>query len=307
IDAYRIEILTDQEMPYGSAMIQFGYRTGNLIAGAGTIYLATQFDWATAYAATALCVFFGAVAALMMGEPAKPQGHEAPTRGAQTTPLAAMGGWLYGAIITPFADFFRRQGLIGALLILCFVVIYKLGDAMGQEMLSPLIVDLGFSHEEYIWANKLVGFWALMVGISLGAPVIKLLGMGRALLWTGILMMVTNLVFAWLALVGYNPALLAFAVGFENFTSGMGLTVFITYLSGLCSVAYSATQYALLSALASLARTFLSAPSGVLVERLDWAAFYVLTTIVALPGLILLWLIWRRGLSDMPVQQEAPS
>jgi PAT family beta-lactamase induction signal transducer AmpG len=211
-----------------------------------------------------------------------------------------MGDWLSETIIDPFREFLTRRG---ALLILLFVLIYKLGDAMGQTMLSPMIVDLGFTDTEYIAVNKLVGFWALILGSALGAPFLAWLGMGRALLISGILMMLTNLGFAALALAGHSPVGLAWAVGMENLTSGIGLTVFVTYLSGLSNLAYTATQFALLSSFAAVGRTWLSAPSGYAAEGLGWPGFYVLTTIVALPGLLLLLLMWRRGFVVEAVRQ----
>jgi PAT family beta-lactamase induction signal transducer AmpG len=295
IDAYRIEILPDAELPHGTAMNQFGYRFGNLLAGAGTVWLASTegagFGWAAAYGLTAFLVLPGAIAALWSGpglhrEHAAKPGHP--------------GRWLRETVFEPFRQFFTRRG---ALLILLFVLIYKLGDAMGQAMLNPMIVDLGFSDTEYIAVNKLVGFWALIVGSALGAPFIAWLGMGRALFVSGLLMMASNLAFAALASTGHSAAMLGWAVGIENLTSGIGLTVFVTYLSGLSNLAYTATQFALLSSFAAVGRTWLSAPSGYAAEALGWTGFYVLTTIVALPGLLLLWIMWRRGFVIETVRQ----
>jgi PAT family beta-lactamase induction signal transducer AmpG len=298
IDAYRIEILSDEELPHGTAMNQFGYRTGNLLAGAGTIWLYSADDglglgWALAYGLTGFLVLPAAIAALLVGP-----GRFVP-RHAETM-ANGFGSWLKDTVLNPFREFFGRRG---ALLILLFVLIYKLGDAMGQIMLNPMIVELGFSDAEYIAANKLVGFWALIIGSALGAPFIAWLGMGRALLVSGVLMMITNLGFATLAAVGYAPYGLALTVGLENLTSGIGLTVFVTYLSGLSNLAYTATQFALLSSFAAVGRTWLAAPSGIAAEQLGWVGFYVLTTIVALPGLLLLWVMWRRGFVVETVRQ----
>jgi MFS transporter, PAT family, beta-lactamase induction signal transducer AmpG len=298
IDAYRIEILPDAELPHGTAMNQFGYRIGNLLAGAGTVWLASVegagLGWAAAYGFTAFLVLPGALAALWAGRGL----HDATA--AVAAPARRAGQWLRETIVDPFREFLTRRG---ALLILLFVLIYKLGDAMGQTMLSPMIVDLGFSDTEYIAVNKLIGFWALILGSALGAPFLAWLGMGRALLISGLLMMLTNLGFAALALAGHSPAGLAWAVGMENLTSGIGLTVFVTYLSGLSNLAYTATQFALLSSFAAVGRTWLSAPSGYAAEALGWPGFYALTTIVALPGLLLLLLMWRRGFVVETVRQ----
>ena len=298
IDAYRIEILSDAELAYGTAMNQFGYRIGSgLISGALAVWLASpegaNLGWAAAYGLTALCVLFAWAAAAYCGEPA---------RAAPPVGDFAFAAWLSQTVVGPFRDFLTRDG---ALMILLFILVYKIGDAMGQIMLAPMIVELGFSDTDYIAANKLVGFWALIAGSALGPLVETRLGMGKALLWTGLLMMVSNLTFAVLAVLGNLPWALAVAVGVENFTSGLGLTIFATYLSGLCSLQFTATQYALLSSVAAVGRTFLSTPSGFLAEGLGWPAFYVMTSLVALPGLVLLWLIWRRGVVGEAVRSAA--
>lgn len=297
IDAYRIEILPDNELPHGTAMNQFGYRFGNLLAGAGTIWLASteglDFGWAIAYGVTGFLVLPAALASLWIG-PGRYRAHAAVRQD------RGFGEWLVDTVVNPFREFFSRRG---AVLILLFVLIYKVGDAMGQIMLGPMIVELGFSDTAYITANKFVGFWALIIGSAVGAPFIAWLGMGRALFVSGVLMMVSNLAFAVLAAVGADTTMLGVAVGIENFTSGIGLTVFVTYLSGLSSLAYTATQYALLSSFASVGRTFLAAPSGIAAEEMGWIGFYVLTTLVAIPGLVLLWIMWRKGFVVETVRQ----
>jgi PAT family beta-lactamase induction signal transducer AmpG len=202
------------------------------------------------------------------------------------------GNWLETTLIGPFREFLQRRG---AVLILLFVLIYKLGDAMGQSMLNPMIVELGFSDTEFLAINKVVGFWGLIVGTALSAPLLAWLGMGRALFVSGMLMMLSNLTFAVLATQGHSDLWLTIAVATEQVTSGLGLTVFVTYLSGLSSLAYTATQFALLSSLAGVGRTWLAAPAGIFAEKLGWAGFWVMTSVVAIPGMVLLWLLWQRG------------
>ncbi|MCM8557340.1 AmpG family muropeptide MFS transporter [Sphingomicrobium sediminis] len=297
IDAYRIEILSDEELPYGTAMNQFGYRFGNLLAGAGTIYLASQegagFGWAVAYGLTGFLVLPAAIAALLAG----------PGRYVDRAKELAgrtVGQWLKETVWMPFKEFLSRRG---AVLILLFVLIYKVGDAMGQVMLGPMIDELGFSDTDYIAANKLVGFWALIAGAAVSAPFIYWLGMGKALFVSGVFMMITNFLFAILASMGDNVFMLGLAVGFENFSSGLGLTVFVTYLSGLSSLAYTATQFALLSSFAAVGRTWLAAPAGYLAEGLGWVWFWIATMLVAIPGLILLGIMWRKGFVVESVRQ----
>lgn len=297
IDAYRIEILPDEELPHGTAMNQFGYRTGNLIAGAGTIYLASTegagLGWAVAYGLTGFCVLPAAIAALFAG----------PGRYVERTLKKAgqsVGAWLKETVVNPFREFLTRHG---AFLILTFVLIYKIGDAMGQVMLGPMINELGFSDTEYIAVNKFVGFWALIVGSALGAPFIAWLGMGRALFVSGALMMVSNSLFAVLAATGKSNLMLALAVGTENLTSGIGLTVFVTYLSGLSSLAYTATQFALLSSFAAVGRTWLSTPAGFAAEEFGWVGFWLFTLVAAIPGMVLLWIMWNKGFVVETVRQ----
>ncbi|MES2753394.1 MAG: MFS transporter [Pseudomonadota bacterium] len=296
IDAYRIEILPEDELPHGTANNQFGYRLGAFIAGVGTIALASpegwNLGWATAYGLTGFCIVPGIIAALWAG----PGLHDASFA---KTPVSS-GNWLETTIVGPFREFFARRG---AVLILLFVLIYKLGDAMGQIMLNPMIVELGFSDTEFIAINKLVGFWGLIVGIALAAPLMAWLGMGRSLFVTGVLMMVSNLTFAVLATQGDSNTWLTIAVATEQITSGLGLTVFVTYLSGLSNLAYTATQFALLSSAAGVGRTWLSAPAGYAAEALGWPGFWVMTTVVAVPGLLLLWVLWQRGFVVESVRQ----
>ncbi|WP_025560774.1 AmpG family muropeptide MFS transporter [Sphingomonas sp. UNC305MFCol5.2] len=289
IDAYRIEILPEDELAHGTANNQFGYRLGAFAAGVGTIAMASPeglgLGWAKAYGLTGFCVLPGLLAALWAG------------RGLHDRVLSAegrqsIGQWLQSTLIGPFREFLMRRG---AVLILLFVLVYKLGDAMGQSMLNPMIVELGFSDTEFIAINKVIGFWGLIVGTALSAPLLAWLGMGRALFVSGVLMMVSNLTFAILASQGHSNLWLTIAVATEQVTSGLGLTIFVTYLSGLSSLAYTATQFALLSSLAGVGRTWLSSPAGIFAEQLGWVGFWIMTTVVALPGMVLLWFLWRKG------------
>lgn len=305
IDAYRIEILSDEELAHGTAMNQFGYRTGNLLAGAGTVYLASTegigAGWAMAYGLTSFLVVPAALGALWAGV-GRYDASKARAAGQR------FGAWLKETVIGPFREFLTRKG---AVLILLFVLIYKVGDAMGQGMLNPMIVELGFSDTEFIAINKFVGFAALIVGSALGGPFIAWLGMGRALWISGLLMMFSNFLFVLLAMTGHSPLMLGIAVGTENLTSGIGLTVFVTYLSGLSNLAYTATQFALLSSFAAVGRTWLAAPSGYLAESLGWIGFWTSTVFIAAPGMALLWILWRKGFVVERVRQtgtrEAPA
>ena len=289
IDAYRIETLADHELAQGTATNQVGYRTGNLLAGAGTVWLASAqgagLGWAPAYALTSLLVLPGAIASLWLGP-----GRRTAVREPFT--FAAFRHFLAHNVVAPFLDFFRRPG---AWLILLFVLTYKLGDAVGQNMLSPMIVAQGFSDTDFIAINKLVGFWALVIGSLVAGSLIARFGMVRLLFGAGIIMMGANLLFALVASTGHSRGLLALAVGTENLFAAISLTVFATYLAGLSNTAFTATQYALLSSVAAVGRTFATTPSGYAAAAFGWPGFYVFCVFLALPGLFFLWLMQRRG------------
>ena len=299
IDAYRIEILEDDEFAHGTAANQFGYRTGNLIAGAGTIYVASQeglgLGWTMGYGLTALCVVPAIIGALWVG-PGKFVDRFENASGMKA------GQWLTESVVNPFREFLTRHG---AFLILGFVLVYKVGDAMGQAMLSPMIVQMGFSDIDYIAANKFWGFAALIIGSALGAPFVLWLGMGRALLISGLMMMFSNAMFMLLAATGNNYWMMVAAIVTENTTSGIGLTVFATYLSGLSSIAYTATQFALLSSFAGVGRTFMAGPAGWVAKEIGWVGFWGFTILAAIPGMILLWILWSKGYVVQSVRQSA--
>jgi MFS transporter, PAT family, beta-lactamase induction signal transducer AmpG len=210
------------------------------------------------------------------------------------------GQWLNESVVNPFREFLTRHG---AFLILGFVLTVKLGDAMGQAMLSPMIVQLGFSDLDYISANKLWGFGALILGSALGAPFLLWLGMGRALLISGLMMMFSNTMFMILAATGNEYWMMVAAIVVENTTSGIGLTVFATYLSGLSSVAYTATQFALLSSFAGVGRTFMAGPAGWVAKEIGWVGFWGFTIVAAIPGMILLWILWSKGYVGEGIRQ----
>jgi MFS transporter, PAT family, beta-lactamase induction signal transducer AmpG len=299
IDAYRIEILAEDEFAHGTATNQFGYRTGNLIAGAGTIYVASteglNLGWGLAYGLTALCVFPAMFASFWAG-PGNYINKFADTSG------MSKSVWLKETVINPFREFMSRKGWI---MVLLFVLVYKVGDAMGQSMLNPMVVKLGYSDLEFIAASKAWGFAALIAGSALGAPFILWLGMGRALVISGLMMMFSNVMFMILAASGHNYLILVAAIVTENMTSGIGLTVFITYLSGLSSLAYTATQFALLSSFAAVGRTWLSTPAGVIAKDLGWVNFWGFTIIAAIPGMVLLWMLWRKGYVVESIRQPS--
>ncbi len=297
IDAYRIEILPHDELVYGTAMNQFGYRIGFLAAGAGTVWLQSKqgaaLGWPVAYSITAGLVVFGAVAAALTGDNARAQSSRAQL---ETSTLERISKWSVATIAGPIVEFFKRIGAVNAVMILAFVVLYKVGDAMGQNMIGPFFKDMKFTDTEYITLNKLVGFWALIAGTAVAAPILVSLGKMRSLLIAALFMILANFGFALVGSGLKNIYLMGGAIGMDSFATGVGLTIFTTYLSELTSRTYTASQFALLSSLAAVARTFLTTQSGRLVEGLGWFNFYIFCGLAFIPSLIILFFMNKRQL-----------
>jgi len=302
IDAYRVEILEQRLQAAGAAAVVFGYRVGMLVSGAGALFLATSVGWFQVYAVMAGLVFFGVAAALFAKEPPADASAEGERMEAQAeqflasrphlsgAPARAMA-WMYVAVVCPFADFMKRPGW---LVILLFVMFYKFGDALAGVMTNPFMLELGFTKAEIATIVKTYGLAATLIGAAAGGSLMSAVGMTRCLWICGILQMLSNLTFAVQAAVGHSLPMLTVTIGLENLAGGMGTAAFVAYLSSLCNVSYTATQYALLTSFMSAARTWLSSSAGWLADSMSWIQFFVLTTGAAIPGLLLLaWLTWR--------------
>jgi PAT family beta-lactamase induction signal transducer AmpG len=298
IDAYRIELLEPRQLGAGSGMSQYGWRIGAAAAGALALVLASRVGWTAAYAACAIFALPAMLAAVVMGEPGR---HREPAK-----PHGLLEAVV--AYFSPIVEFLRRRG---ALVVLLFVLVHKVGDTLANLTLRLLFQDLGFTNDEVAYYDVGVGFVALLVGVFVGGVAYARLGMKRAVLASLILMAVSNFGFAVLAAAGHTNYGMAAAVAFENFASGIGGVTVVAYLSALCNLRYTASQYALLSALASIAGRFVSGTSaGWLIEALGYESFYLLTTVIALPGILLFWLMMRSGLVDLSLGsagKDAPS
>lgn len=307
IDAYRIEILPHDELVYGTAMNQFGYRIGFLAAGAGTVWLQSKqgaaLGWPLAYSMTASLVMFGAIAAALSGDTARPQAAGVQN---ETSMLRRLSEWSVATIAGPIIEFFKRIGTLNAVLILAFVVLYKVGDAMGQNMLGPFFKDMKFSDKEYITLNKLIGFWSLIAGTAVAAPILVSFGKMRSLLIAALFMILANFGFAMVGGGFRSIYLMGGAIGMDSFATGVGLTIFTTYLSELTSRTYTASQFALLSSLAAVARTFLTTQSGRLVEGIGWFNFYIFCGLAFIPSLIILFFLNKRQLVTNEIPKEMP-
>ena len=289
IDAYRIELLEPRQLGAGSGMSQYGWRIGSAAAGALALVLAMRVGWAAAYMVCAAFALPAMLVGVVMGEPKR---HREPAK-----PHGVVEAVV--AYFSPLVEFVRRQG---ALVVLLFVLIHKIGDTLANLTLRLLFQDLGFTNDEIAFYDIGVGFVALLVGVFVGGILYERLGMKRAVLVSLILMAVSNFSFAALAAVGHTNLGMAAAIGFENFASGIGGVTVVAYLSALCNLRFTATQYALLSALASIAGRFLTgAGAGALIHAMGYVNFYLLTTAIALPGVILFWFMIRSGLADVSI------
>ena len=290
IDAWRVESLNvDQQAP-GAAMIQSGYRIAMLVSGAGGLLIAAYAGWFAAYATMAALLGLGILVFLLSPEPKVSTG----------TSSTAGSGWhairhsFSTAVIGPFRDFMNRP-LWPVILIAIFG--YKLGEAMAGVMSTPLYISLGFSLPEIAAASKVFGFFSIVAGALIGGVVTTRFGIRRSLILCGVLQSVGNLFFVLQAVGGHRIGYLALCVTAENITGAMAGTALVTYLSSLCSPAFTATQYALLAALASLGRTVVASSGGVLSEKIGWVQFFLITSVVALPAIILF--IWIGPRDDL--------
>ena len=308
VDAYRVEILEEHQFAAGAAAIVFGYRVGMLVSGAGALYLASAVAWPLVYAAMAVLVLVGVATVLLNPEPELRETSESIAREDEVRvwlaqrphlsgPIGAAVAWLYIAVVCPFAEFMARPAWVAILL---FVILYKFGDSLAGVMTFPFLDDIGFTKIDIANVAKVFGFAATLAGLALGGALMAGLGLYRSLWICGVLQLVSNLMFAVQAMVGADITLLALTIGLENLAGGMGTAVFVAYLSSLCNVAYTATQYALLSSFMVVARTWLSSSGGALAEWLDWIGFFLLTTGAAVPGLMLLWWLGRSGMAMRP-------
>jgi PAT family beta-lactamase induction signal transducer AmpG len=300
IDAYRVEILKRDQYAAGAATTVFGYRIAMLVSGAGALFLADRMAWEAVYLIMAAVQGVGILAVLLNPEPAANGSETLAREGAVADRLAGrrerVVAWIYMAVVAPFHEFMTRSGVKTAFVILAFVVFYKFGDALAGTMTNPFLIKIGFTKSEIAEVVKLFGFVATLVGLALGGVVVKAMGLFRALLLCGVLQLVSNLVFAVQAQLGADLGFLAVTIGFENLAGGMGSAVFIAYISALCNLAFTATQYALLSSLAVVGRTMLSTGGGALAEAVGWVDFFILTAVAAVPGLLILFWLRRLGL-----------
>jgi MFS transporter, PAT family, beta-lactamase induction signal transducer AmpG len=293
IDAFRVESLETSEQAAGMAGYVAAYRVGMLASGGGIIALAAWFShtglpvqaaWTASFVAAAGLMIVGLLAALLAREPAAPENLNRTGNAVARVAFTAFGA---------FREFLSRDA---AILILLFVVLFKFCDAFAGVLTAPFVIDIGFDKAVYAGIVKGVGFAAALAGGFAGGMVARALPLSTSLWVGGILQMLSNLAFAWLALIGTSVPALTATIVFENFTGAIGTVIFVAYLSALCGVrAHTATQFALLTALAAVGRTTLASGGGFIAEATGWALFFVITSLAAIPGLILLAWLQARG------------
>src|SRR4030088_3317302 len=299
VDAFRVESLPESEQAAGMASYVAAYRIGMLVSTAGALFIVSGFEstgiprtsaWMWGYVVMAALVLIGTVTALAATEPEQSARAEAATR-AET----AFARVIHAAV-GAFSEFLVRKDALAAL---AFVVLYKFTDAFSGTMTAPFVIDLGFSRNDYAAIVKGVGLAATLIGGFAGGFVARRYSLPVSLWIGGVLQAVANLSFSWLALAGVNQWALAFAITAENFTSAIGTVIFVAYLSALCkNPLHTATQYALLTALAAVGRTYLSSGAGYVAKATGWPLFFAICVVVAVPSLILLAWLQRRGHFD---------
>ena len=292
IDAYRREILPDEELGLGNAIHVQAYRVASLVPGSLSLILADSLPWVWVFWITAAFMGVGILLSLSVGEPDNmtPQTHT-----------------LRETLITPFSEYFQRVGWRPAALALFFMVAYKLGDNMATALATPFYLDLGFSMTEIGLVAKHAALWPAIAGGLLGGLLMLRLGINRALWIFGLVQMISILGFAWLASVGNALWLLAVVIAFEYLGVGLGTAAFTAFIARESSRAFAATQFALFTALAALPRSLANAVTGFIVEETGWVEFFLLCTLLAIPGMItLIWVAPWRG-EAKTVGQASPA
>lgn len=274
LDAYRRQILPDQELGLGNSIHVNAYRVGGLIPGSLSLVLSDFLPWETVFLITAAFVLAGIALTLTISEP--PRAHQHPTT-------------LQAAIVEPFHEFFSRQGVQQALLILAFMLLYKLGDGMATALATPFYLDMGYSKSEIGIVAKQAALWPVIIGGIAGGILMLKIGINRALWLFGLVQIVSILGFAVLARVGEGLWLLGLVIGFEYLGVGLGTAAFVAFIARTTNPAFAATQFALFTAVTAVPRTVASATTGIIVESIGWENFFYMCTLIAIPGMLLLF------------------
>lgn len=270
VDAYRREDLPDEELGLGASLYVNGYRVGMLLASGGGLIMADHMPFSMVYLVMAVCMLPGVLTTLLAPEP---DIHDSAPK------------TIKEAVVLPLIEYFNRKG---ALWILAFILLYKIGDTMASAITIPFYLDIGFSKTQIGTVVKLFGFWATVGGSLIGGVIMLRLKINRSLWVFGFFQAISTAGFALLARIGNSLFALSAVITFENFSSGMGTAAFVAFMASITDKRFTATQYALLSSLMGVPRVIASAPTGFLVKHLGWETFFIVCTLIAVPGLLLL-------------------
>lgn len=299
-DAYRTDVLEKSELGLGASTWVLGYRIAILVTSALALILADRIPWSAVYLLMAILMGVGLITSFFAPEPKANDNLPPPS--------------LVDAVYLPFQEFFQRLGLGTGSLILLFVLLYKVGDALVGNMATPFLLDIGFSKTEIGAIQGGMGFLATTVGVIGGGVILTKIGINRSLWLFGGLQALSNLGYFSLATVGKNSSFLVLALNLENLCAGFVTAGFVAYLMNLCNHRFSATQFALLSSLMAASGNILAAPAGQLAKATGWPLFFLVSLVAALPGLVLLPVVapWNpRSIPDMSIpgldeQDEEP-
>ncbi len=273
LDAYRREILPDEELGLGNSIHVTAYRVAILVPGSLGLILADHYPWSAVFWFVGAFMFLGVGLCLVVREPPS-----------ELPPAAG----LQEAVVAPFREYLQRRGWRQLLLVLVFLVLYKLGDSMATALSTPFYLDLGFTKTDIGLIAKQAALWPSIIGGLLGGLLMIRIGINKALWLFGVVQLLSILGFAVLAEAGAVKWLLALVIGFEYLGVGLGTAAFIAFIARETSRQYAATQLALFTALTALPRTFVNATTGVIVESVGWTEFFVLCSVLAIPGMVLL-------------------
>ena len=277
IDAYRRESLLDEEQTLGASAYVLGYRIGALAAGAGGLILADYISYQLVYMFMAIIMLIGVSATIIADEPLQ-----------EDEPKS-----LKDAVINPFTEFFNRKGYKSAILILLFVLLYKVGDTMAHSLSTNFYLDIGFTKSQIGTVVKIFGLVATLIGAFLGGLISLRIGLYKSLIIFGLFQAIATLGFSVLAALGNYISLLMIVISLENLAAGMGYTAYLAFIANMTNKEFTATQFALMTALMSIPRTFFSGSSGYLVEMMDWQMYFIFCSLIAIPALIILMKIKR--------------
>ncbi len=273
-DAYRTDVLTELEMGAGAAVFILGYRVALLVAGALALILSDRIPWSLVYLLMSATMAIGIAGCLLGPEPK------------EITPPASLAE----AVILPFREFFQRRGLVPGLLVLLFITLYKLGDALLSNMATPFLLTIGFNKTDIGAIQVGMGLIATIVGALAGGAILGKIGINRSLWIFGALQALSNISYFILSQPQFakNYQVMVLTINIENFCGGLGTAAFVAFLMSLCNQRFSATQYALLSSLMAVSRDILAAPAGEVAKSTGWPLFFLITIVAAVPGLLLL-------------------